>query len=179
MTDVASLAMRYAGVADAPRVSRFLYDGFVNAFGALNDPDRLASFLAHTFTIEKQAAELADPAMTTLMAELYGGLAGVAQVRRTSYRPTGVTGPDPIELQRFYVDPALIGQGVARPLMDRAKEEAIRRGGRTLWLGVWEVNARAIAFYRKAGFVEVGSHTFDVGGDLQTDLVMATPLASS
>ena len=46
-----------------------------------------------------------------------------------------------------------------------------------IWLGVWEQNPRAIAFYTKWGFVEVGAQTFRLGSDLQRDLVMARELA--
>ena len=45
-----------------------------------------------------------------------------------------------------------------------------------LWLGVWERNARAIRFYAKAGFVDVGSHDFVLGTDRQTDRVMVAPV---
>lgn len=179
MTHTTLLTFRYGTVADALMLSRFMAHAFEAAFGALNDPARLAAFLAETYTVPRQTAELEDPAMATLIAEVDGQLAGFAQVRRSGYLPPSVTGPDPIELQRFYVDPARIGGGIARPLMDRAKAEAVARGGRTFWLGVWNINARAIAFYRKAGFREVGSHDFDVGGEIQTDLVMVTPLTSS
>jgi len=41
-----------------------------------------------------------------------------------------------------------------------------------VWLGVWEHNPRAIAFYRKWGFEAVGEHVFVVGTDPQRDLVM-------
>ena len=50
------------------------------------------------------------------------------------------------------------------------------RGGRTLWLGVWERNARAKAFYGKNGFVDVGSHVFMVGTDAQTDRILVRQL---
>ena len=46
-----------------------------------------------------------------------------------------------------------------------------------MWLGVWERNPRAIAFYLKAGFVQVGSHVFMVGSDRQTDWVLVSPLS--
>lgn len=42
-----------------------------------------------------------------------------------------------------------------------------------LWLGVWERNPRAIAFYRKFGFEVIGEHRFVLGRDPQRDLVMA------
>jgi len=41
---------------------------------------------------------------------------------------------------------------------------------------VWERNPRAIAFYRKCGFAEVGTHTFVFGTDRQRDLVLARAL---
>jgi RimJ/RimL family protein N-acetyltransferase len=48
----------------------------------------------------------------------------------------------------------------------------------SIWLGVWERNARAVAFYRKVGFLDVGSHVFVLGTDEQTDRLMLRPLAS-
>ena len=45
-----------------------------------------------------------------------------------------------------------------------------------MWLGVWEYNPRAIRFYEKHGFVEVGSHVFQLGKDPQIDLLMQKKL---
>ena len=39
-----------------------------------------------------------------------------------------------------------------------------------------ERNPRAIAFYRKFGFVDVGAHEFRLGADVQTDRVMVRGL---
>jgi ribosomal protein S18 acetylase RimI-like enzyme len=41
-----------------------------------------------------------------------------------------------------------------------------------VWLDVWEKNLRAIAFYRRWGFVEVGTQAFVLGSDVQHDLLM-------
>ena len=69
-----------------------------------------------------------------------------------------------------------IGQGVAQTLMAAAVETARSGGARTLWLGVWERNERAIAFYRKSGFEDAGTQTFVLGTDHQRDFVLARPL---
>ena len=45
-----------------------------------------------------------------------------------------------------------------------------------VWLGVWEKNERAIAFYRKNGFVAFDTHIFKLGDDEQTDILMKLPL---
>ena len=77
-----------------------------------------------------------------------------------------------VEISRFYVDRRHHGRGIAQALMAEAYQAAGELGGKTIWLGVWERNPRAIAFYAKSGFVDVGSHPFLVGSDLQTDRVM-------
>jgi ribosomal protein S18 acetylase RimI-like enzyme len=87
-----------------------------------------------------------------------------------------VEGPAPLELKRLYVARAWHGRGVAQALMDAALDAARARGARTLWLGVWERNPRAVAFYGKYGFTRVGEHTFLLGADPQTDWVLARPL---
>ena len=60
--------------------------------------------------------------------------------------------------------------------MDAAIDAARARGAQTLWLGVWERNPRAVAFYAKYGFARVGEHTFVLGDDWQTDWVFSRPL---
>jgi diamine N-acetyltransferase len=82
----------------------------------------------------------------------------------------------PVELQRLYVAASAHGTGLAASLMQHVRSATVEFGGTHLWLGVLERNPRAIAFYRKAGFVEVGSRAFVVGCDPQRDLVFVTPL---
>jgi diamine N-acetyltransferase len=98
-------------------------------------------------------------------------LIAYAQLRLTPTAPHG-----DVELARFYVDQAHHGRGIAQALMAAVDAHARARGGTRLWLGVWEHNARAIAFYRKCGFEKVGEHPFVLGTDLQRDWDMARPL---
>ena len=68
------------------------------------------------------------------------------------------------------------GKGLAQALMDACIGELRRQNADAVWLGVWEHNPRAIAFYRKCGFTEVGEHVFVLGEDPQRDVVMVKPL---
>ena len=144
---------------------------FRDAFGADNDPADLALHLARSYGVAQQAAELAHPAITTLVASVDGELIGYAQLR-LGRPPTCVTAARPLEVWRFYVAGAWHGRGVAQQLMAAAIAAARDRGAASLWLGVWENNPRGQAFYKKSGFVDVGSQTFLVGTDEQTDRVM-------
>jgi len=169
------LAIRRASPADVDAFSAFGRRVAIETFAAQNDPGDFAMYLAETFGPPQQAAEIADQAGTVLLAEAAGELAGYVYLRAVP-APECVEGQHPVEIARLYVSAVWHGRGVARALMAAAAEEAHRRGARTLWLGVWERNPRAIAFYAKCGFRDVGSHVFMIGTDAQTDRLMAAPV---
>jgi diamine N-acetyltransferase len=148
---------------------------FEEAFAPHNRAEDMSLYLTRSYSVRQQSYELSDPTMATLFAELDGHVAGYAQLR-SGAPPSCVEGPAPLELWRFYVDRPWQGRGVAQVLMAAVRAEAARRGARTLWLCVWERNERAKAFYRKCGFLDVGSQPFILGSDRQTDRVMASPL---
>jgi diamine N-acetyltransferase len=168
-------AVRPAGVADAPWLAALAERTFRETYAAENTPENMERYVAEHFGETRQARELANPEWQTLVAELDGQAAGYAQLA-WSPPPACVAGDAPIEVVRFYVDRPWHGRGVAQSLMTRLLERAAGVGARTAWLGVWERNPRAIAFYRKSGFVEVGVHDFLLGTDRQRDLVLARPL---
>jgi ribosomal protein S18 acetylase RimI-like enzyme len=170
------IAIRPVTLSDLPGLTSFGARTFRETFGPHNRPEDLAAYLEATYSEDRQRAELDDPARATLVAESPSGIAAFAQLREAK-TPDCVSGPAPIELLRFYVDSAWHGRGVAADLMEAVIAEALKRGGQTLWLGVWERNARAIAFYRKHGFQDVGSQEFVLGQDRQTDRVMVRTLA--
>lgn len=169
------LSVRRATAADAERLAAFAERTFVEQFGVDNTPENMSVHVSRSFGTALQRAEVLDTTMATLLGEIDGALVGFAQVRRGA-APVCVTGPSPTELYRFYVDRPWHGSGIARRLMGSVDDTARAQGARTLWLGVWEHNPRAIAFYTKAGFADVGSQPFMLGADQQTDRVMARSL---
>jgi len=178
-----TLRIRPASITDAPRLSRLGAATFRETFEGENTPEDMARYLAAAFTPERQAAEIADPAGTVLLAERRGPRGDTDDAELVGYvhlvsgpAPEAVRGPSPLELKRLYVARAWHGHGVAQALMDAALDAARARGAETLWLGVWERNPRAAAFYAKYGFARVGEHTFVLGADAQTDWLLARPL---
>jgi GNAT superfamily N-acetyltransferase len=163
--------------ADAPALAEFAARTFAEAFASdpRNRPEDMAAHVARAYGPAQQGAELADPAVTTLLAEVNGRLVAYAQVRPGDAPPC-VTEAGAIELHRFHVDRPAHGTGLARRLMEAVHGAARGAGATHLWLGVWEFNPRAIAFYTKCGFRDVGSHTFVLGTDHQTDRIMLAPV---
>lgn len=163
--------IRPARIDDARQLSEFGARVNRATFAAGNDPDQLALYLSRAYTPEAQAAELSDSTIDTLLVcSPDDVIAGFAQLRRGDVPPC-VPDPAAIELWRFYIDPAWHGRGLAQALMDAVLDTARRSAsaGTHIWLGVWERNARAQAFYRKCGFAPVGTHVFMFGTERQID----------
>lgn len=172
------LHIRRGVLTDATALAEFAARTFADTFAASNRPEDLQTHLDSSYGVTQQSAELADPSVITLLAYRAGVLIAYAQVRRHP-APSCVTQDQPIELHRFYVDRSVHGRGVAAELISAVHGAAQELGGSHLWLGVWERNARAIAFYSKVGFRPVGSHDFYVGADRQTDHVLVAPVRCS
>jgi ribosomal protein S18 acetylase RimI-like enzyme len=171
-----AIEIRRAVPADAAALAEFGARTFRETFAADNTEADMQLHLASAWSPDLQRAEILDGSIDTLLAwDSRGRLAGFAQLQ-AARAPPGIATVNPVELKRFYVDKPWQGRGLARELMRAVEEHALRRGCRELWLGVWERNERARAFYRKQGFRQVGTQIFVVGTDPQTDHVMLREL---
>jgi diamine N-acetyltransferase len=168
-------AIRVAVRADALPLSRLAEATFRETFSAENAPEDMELHCRRSYGEPVQAGEIADPMRHTLLAERDGHLVGFAQLRWGS-APACVGGQAPGEIQRIYVARDWQGKGIAQELMAACLEALRARGSDVAWLGVWERNPRAMAFYRRIGFVERGAHVFPLGNDPQRDILMARPL---
>lgn len=167
--------IRSAQPGDAGALAAFGARTFAIAFGPDNNPDDLRDYLESHYSQEIQQEEIINPAIPTLVAEKDGNLVGFVQLRLGSNHPS-VSSDAPAELWRIYIEPELMGTGLAQALMGAAKELAQSHGASALWLSVWQKNPRAIAFYQKEGFQIMGEKDFWVGSDQQFDYVMQVDL---
>jgi len=172
------MIIRIAEAADAAALARLAEATFRSTFEATNSVEDMALYCRRHFGEALQAAEIADPAMLSLLCEEAGRLIAFAQLRWHA-APACVAAVHPGEIQRFYVRDDWQGRGLAQQLMQACIAALGRHGTDVVWLGVWERNSRAIAFYRKFGFIEVGEHVFVLGNDRQRDIILARPVVPS
>ena len=168
-----SVSIRQATLEDAKLLTDLSYTTFWDAFAhhPKNAPDDLAHYMRQAFSVEQIATELAEPKSIFLIAEIDDKPAGYAKLNIDNIED-GITAKRPIELARLYSRQEYLGRGVGQNLMDACFEFASENDHDVMWLGVWEFNPRAQRFYEKNGFRIVGNHTFQLGSDPQTDLLM-------
>ena len=169
------ISIRRATQADASLLAELGARTFRETFADENTPEDMEAYLSDAFTPARLTEELTDAASTLWLAEVGGEPAGYAKLR-AGEAPSCVEGDGAVELVRLYVLRKWLGRGVGEALMRECVEGARRQGFRTMWLGVWERNPRAQAFYRRWGFRHVGEHVFQLGSDAQTDWLMEREL---
>lgn len=168
---------RSAQPSDALPLSRLAEETFRATFAAENSEEDMELHCRRNYGISIQRAEIIDPGMVTLLCAEGERMLGFVQLC-WGIPPEDVTGHHPGEIRRLYVVKDAHGTGVAQGLVSTGLDALRERGSDMAWLGVWEQNPRAIAFYRKCGFTEAGSHIFTLGNDPQRDIIMVRSLRS-
>ena len=166
-----SIHLRVAKEGDAASLATIAEATFRDSFAQFNSESDMNAHCAKRFGTARQLAEIQDPQMLTILVEGKTGLIAFGQLR-AGHAPTCVQGRNTREILRLYVDRTWHGKGIAQTLMSNLIDYAVQSGADGVWLGVWEHNPRAIAFYRKSGFQSVGEHEFVLGTEHQRDVVM-------
>ena len=170
-----AVTIRPGATADAALLAELGARTFRDTYGAHTDARALEAFVASAFGEDVQRAEIADPASRYLFAEVAERAAGFALLR-DERAPVQVTAEHPLHLVRLYVDRPFQHQGVGKALMRRSLDEAQDQGADAVWLGVWECNPRAIAFYARWDFEHVAEMPFSFAGNVHRDLLFTRHL---
>lgn len=167
---------RRAIASDSAALAHLAEQTFRDTFSLGNNPSDMELYCEENFHPDIQHREILDPNIVTILAEFEGELIGFAQVRLLSPKDC-VSCKHPSELCRLYVANKWHGREVAHKMMPEVFACAATVQSDCIWLGVWEHNLKAIAFYRKYDFNVAGEHLFQFGSDPQRDLVMVAPVS--
>lgn len=144
---------------------------FSAAFAAMNTPETLSAYLEAAYHPDKLRAELKMAGSHFFFIREDGENCGYLKLNEPGAQSDG-DDPDAIEVERIYLLPDYKGGGLGRYMIGVAEDFARSRGVSRIWLGVWEKNESAIAFYTRMGFRRKGEHVFVMGDERQTDYIM-------
>ena len=163
--------IRQADRADAAKLALLAEQTFRDTFGAFNTKEDMDAYCKQNYGAHIQEREIADTNKCTLLCESDNEIIGYAQINWNGVF-NGINDASQAELQRIYIAKERHGKGAAQELMNAVLGTIRKRNIKHVWLGVWEKNPRAIAFYKKFGFTEAGDHVFLLGSDPQRDLIL-------
>jgi ribosomal protein S18 acetylase RimI-like enzyme len=162
------VTIRYATPADAELIADMSRTTFHEAFAKDNTKEDIDIFMDEQFTREALIEEVEMGEGIFLLAYINDEPVGYARLRLKN----NLAHEQAIEVARIYALNKAIGKGVGKALMQECINKANELQMKYIWLGVWEKNERAIAFYKQWGFGRFGDHQFLLGTDLQTDWLL-------
>ncbi|WP_129776412.1 GNAT family N-acetyltransferase [Peristeroidobacter soli] len=173
-----ALRLRRATEQDARLLAALAEKTFRDTYTQFNTPENMDSHCSKSFGEAIQRAEIQDAGRESWLGEIDGRPVAFAQLILDKACPS-LPGKRGIELLRFYVDSSQHGKGVAYRLMDELTARSAALDAEVLWLGVWDRNTHATAFYQRCRFETVGTKTFTLGTEVQSDWVMSRDLRRS
>lgn len=168
--------LRQASKTDVDRLALIGAATFLETFAGILDGSAIIAHCAREHSPQAYERYLEKGAIAWLAEVMPGGApVAFALLAEADIPGTAPDGSD-LELKRIYALSRMHGSGVGHALLTEAVEHASHRSARRLLLGVYAHNARALAFYARQGFGQIGERKFQVGDKEYDDLVLARKL---
>ena len=168
--------IRHATLADVATLCRLGTTTFRETYRTISDPAQVDDYADEHFTAARVETWFARPCTRTLIASVGDAAVGYAHVRSAKV-PACVSDRNAVELSRLYLLASAQGTGTGAALLAAALAAIRDLGGATVWLGAYDRNVKALAFYARRGFVQVGTHEFEFGGQIHADPVLTRRVA--
>jgi diamine N-acetyltransferase len=165
------MEIKKIGIAEIKQLQIIGKQTFLEAFGEQNTAENIQLYLDNAFSLDKLASELANSNAAFYFTILDDKIIGYLKINLHQIK-TGLKDENALEIQRIYVLKEFYGKNIGQILCNTAFEIAKETKADYIWLGVWSENLRAINFYKKNNFIEFGKHTFKLGNDVETGIVM-------
>ncbi|GAB4477511.1 MAG: GNAT family N-acetyltransferase [Thermoflexibacter sp.] len=166
-----NITIRRANLEDVVELLNFAKKVFYDSFIAQNTEENMQQYLSKAFTIPKFKSELENPDSQFYVAISDNEIIGYLKINFGKAQ-TELQDNQALEIERIYVAKEFQGKRVGESLLKKALEIAQNAHLQYIWLGVWEKNLKAIAFYEKQGFKIFDKHIFRMGEEDQTDWMM-------
>ncbi|WP_047152504.1 GNAT family N-acetyltransferase [Aneurinibacillus tyrosinisolvens] len=156
---------------DSRKLQEISYETFNETFKHQNSPENMNAYLERAFNLTQLEKELSNISSQFFFVYFNNEVAGYLRVNSNDAQSEEM-GDESLEIERIYIKNKFQKQGLGKYLLNKAMEIAMERNKKKIWLGVWEKNENAIAFYKKMGFVQTGAHSFYMGDEEQMDFIM-------
>lgn len=169
--DMNSIEINQISISNLEELQQFSIQTFIESFSEQNTKENMESYLASSFSEETLNKEMLNSGSEFYFVKLNGETVGYIKINFGDAQTEG-SDPESLEIERIYVSKNFQGKNIGKTLFNKAVNIAKDRNLYSIWLGVWEENHKAIKFYQRLGFIQFNTHSFMLGDELQTDIMM-------
>lgn len=157
--------------ADWRDLQTIAVETFRHTYQHKNEPIHFEKYVEKSFNDEQVKTDLANPLVHFFFVKIENEHAGYFKLNEAGGQ-SDLNKLGSLEVERIYVYEKFKGQGIGRKMIEFSLDFAKECKLTEVWLGVWDQNAAAIAFYEKMGFEKFGTHSFMMGEDEQMDYLL-------
>lgn len=165
------IRIKACDITDLITLQKISRQTFKETFQAYNSEADLNAYLDKAYNLDKLKNEIENQHSEFYLLYMQNELVAYCKLNWQNAQSEKYPA-NYLEIERLYVFKQFHKQGLGKRIVLFAKERAKKLGLNKIWLGVWEHNQNALKFYQHMGFQETDFHTFVVGSDPQTDLIM-------
>ncbi|KYG29983.1 GNAT family N-acetyltransferase [Priestia endophytica] len=170
-----TINLKKCTLEDLRKLQEISYETFNETFKHQNSPENMKAYLEKAFNLEQVEKELSNTSSHFFFVYVDNKIAGYLKVN-TDDAQSEEMGDESLEIERIYIKNNFQKHGIGKYLFNKAIDMAMEHNKKKIWLGVWEKNENALAFYKKMGFVQTGVHSFYMGNEEQVDFIMVKTL---
>ncbi|AXT52893.1 GNAT family N-acetyltransferase [Aquimarina sp. BL5] len=159
-----------AKLPDSLRISVLLKTVYIQTYAVDGVTFEFANFITKRFSPELIETIIKENPSRLIIAYHNGNPIGVAEIIYNSNCPIRKIAIP--ELNKLYVLERFYGNGIGYGLMNQAEKEVRESGFNEFNLEVYIKNDRAIAFYKRQGYVSIGNVDFPMESNTYENLVM-------
>jgi GNAT superfamily N-acetyltransferase len=166
-----NIAISRISINDLFLLQKISIQTFTETFTPTNSAENIGTYIQDNLNEKQLTFELGNPNSQFYIAYANDEAVGYIKVNFGEAQTERIDS-NTLEIHRIYVLQSFHGKMIGQLLLDKAIQIAQNVGYESIWLGVWELNHKAIQFYTKNGFTVFDTHDFMMGNDKQTDLLM-------
>lgn len=166
-----TIKIKQCNLEDLHKLQEISVETFNETFKHQNTPENMEAYLERAFNVNQLEEELSNASSRFYFVYFKEEVAGYLKVNINDSQSEDM-GDDSLEIERIYIKNEFQKHGLGKYLLNVATEVALQQNKKKIWLGVWEANENAIAFYKKLGFIQTGTHSFYMGDEEQIDYIM-------
>ena len=161
-------------INDWAKIQKIAYETWPNTFGQVIPKEQINYMLRLIYSEESLKKQILEKGHNFILAEKESQALGF-----TSYEINYYSEPQ-LMIHKLYILPVTQGLGIGTKFLNLLSHIALQNNNNRLRLKVYFENTKAIGFYEKYGFKNIGTETTDIGNNyIISDNVMVKELQSN
>ena len=145
---------------------------FIETFASQNKEENIKQYLDAKMSLANLKKELNNMNSYFYFIIVNNKIIGYTKLNFESAQTEEIFIDKAFEVERIYLLSKHSRKGYGRKAFENIFQIGRKKGYEKIWLGVWEYNKYAIEFYKHMGFKMFSKHSFLLGDDNQTDLLL-------